>query len=178
MTIFWFCIPAFGHTNPSIEVVRELTRRRHRVRYYSFADFREKIESAGATFISCDGYDFEMEDKENADRVGKDKVFATELLVSSTLALDEMTEFINSLGKEVVFLGDGVDAYRDEIVSKVKVPCVFAPAHLNRQNAASVAVLASEMYAEGKTVNADDHSPEYLRVSQAEREGAKNFDLT
>lgn len=96
----------------------------------------------------------------------------------SALALDEMTEFINSLGKEVVFLGDGVDAYRDEIVSKVKVPCVFAPAHLNRQNAASVAVLASEMYAEGKTVNADDHSPEYLRVSQAEREGAKNFDLT
>jgi len=39
-------------------------------------------------------------------------------------------------------------------------------------------VLASEMYAEGKTVNADDHSPEYLRVSQAEREGAKDFNLT
>jgi MGT family glycosyltransferase len=31
-----------------------------------------------------------MEDKGNADRVGKDKVYATELLVSSTLALDEM----------------------------------------------------------------------------------------
>ena len=29
MTIFWFCIPAFGHTNPSIEVVRELTGRVH-----------------------------------------------------------------------------------------------------------------------------------------------------
>ena len=41
--------------------------------------------------ISCDGYDFEMEDKGNADRVGKDKAFATELLVSSTLALDDMT---------------------------------------------------------------------------------------
>ena len=47
MTIFWFCIPAFGHTNPSIEVVRELTGRGHTVRYYSFADFREKIEGAG-----------------------------------------------------------------------------------------------------------------------------------
>ena len=56
MTIFWFCIPAFGHTNPSIEVVRELTRRGHRVRYYSFADFREKIEDAGAEFIPCDAY--------------------------------------------------------------------------------------------------------------------------
>jgi tRNA threonylcarbamoyladenosine biosynthesis protein TsaB len=96
----------------------------------------------------------------------------------SALALEEMTEFINSLGKEVVFLGDGTDAYRDEIVSSVKVPYVLAPSHLNRQNAASVAVLASEMYAEGKVVNADDHSPEYLRVSQAEREGAKDFNLT
>ncbi|MBO5556550.1 MAG: glycosyl transferase, partial [Oscillospiraceae bacterium] len=56
MTIFWFCIPAFGHTNPSIEVVRELTGRGHRVRYYSFADFREKILDAGADFIPCDEY--------------------------------------------------------------------------------------------------------------------------
>jgi MGT family glycosyltransferase len=31
-----------------------------------------------------------MEDKENADRVGKDQAFAVELLVSSTLALDAM----------------------------------------------------------------------------------------
>ena len=56
MTIFWFCIPAFGHTNPSIEVVREVTGRGHTVRYYSFADFREKIEGAGAAFIPCDAY--------------------------------------------------------------------------------------------------------------------------
>ena len=31
-----------------------------------------------------------MEDKENADRVGKDQAFAVEFLVSLTLALDEM----------------------------------------------------------------------------------------
>ena len=35
-------------------------------------------------------YDFEMEDKENGDRVGKDMAFATKLLVRSTLALDDM----------------------------------------------------------------------------------------
>lgn len=43
LNIFWFCIPAFGHTNPTIEVVRILTERGHRVRYYSFAPFRDKI---------------------------------------------------------------------------------------------------------------------------------------
>ena len=91
MKIAWFCIPAHGHTNPTLAVVRELTLAGHHVFYFSFKMFREKIEQAGAVFIGCDGYDFEMEDKENADRVGKDKVFATELLVSSTLALDEMT---------------------------------------------------------------------------------------
>ena len=91
MKIAWFCIPAHGHTNPTLGIVKELTTAGHQVYYFSFEMFRDKIERAGATFIACDGYDFEMEDKENADRVGKDKAFATELLVSSTLALDEMT---------------------------------------------------------------------------------------
>ena len=91
MRIAWFCIPAYGHTNPTLGIVKELTAAGHQVFYFSFELFRDRIESAGAVFIGCDGYDFDMEDKENADRVGKDKAFATELLVSSTLALDEMT---------------------------------------------------------------------------------------
>ena len=91
MKIAWFCIPAHGHTNPTLGLVKTLTEAGHQIWYFSFEQFREKIENAGAVFIGCDGYDFEMEDKENADRVGKDKVFATELLVSSTLALDEMS---------------------------------------------------------------------------------------
>ena len=91
MRIAWFCIPAYGHTNPTLGIVKELTAAGHQVFYFSFELFRDQIESAGAVFIGCDAYDFDMEDKENADRVGKDKAFATELLVSSTLALDEMT---------------------------------------------------------------------------------------
>lgn len=91
MKIAWFCLPAHGHTNPTLGVVKELTAAGHQVYYFSFEEFREKIERAGAVFIGCDGYDFVMEDKGNADRVGKDKSFATELLVSATLALDAMT---------------------------------------------------------------------------------------
>ena len=56
MRIMWFCIPAYGHTNPTIEVVRELVNRGHEIRYYSFEEFREKIESTGAVFISCDRF--------------------------------------------------------------------------------------------------------------------------
>ena len=32
--IWFFCIPAHGHVNPTLPVVRELTRRGHSVRYY------------------------------------------------------------------------------------------------------------------------------------------------
>ena len=103
MKIAWFCIPAHGHTNPTLGLVKALTEAGHQIFYFSFEMFREKIENAGAVFVPCDGYDFEMEDKENADRVGKDQAFAVELLVSSTLALDEMvTEKIAELQPDVI----------------------------------------------------------------------------
>ena len=103
MKIAWFCIPAHGHTNPTLGLVKTLTDAGHQVWYFSFEQFREKIESAGAKFISCDEYNFEMEDNGNADRVGKDIVYATELLVSSTLALDEMTSrFIEEIRPDLV----------------------------------------------------------------------------
>ena len=103
MKIAWFCIPAHGHTNPTLEIVRALTGAGHTICYFSFEMFREKIENAGAVFISCDEYDFEMEDRENADRVGKDPAYAAELLVSATLALDEMvTEKIAELQPNVI----------------------------------------------------------------------------
>ena len=41
--IAFFCIPAWGHTNPTVEVVRALTRQGHQVRYYSFTPFRKKM---------------------------------------------------------------------------------------------------------------------------------------
>ena len=124
MKIAWFCIPAHGHTNPTLGLVRELTAAGHQVFYFSFEMFREKIEQAGAAFISCDGYDFEMEDKENADRVGKDKAFATELLVSSTLALDEMTtKKIEEIKPDVV-VSDSVAFWGKLVAMKHGLPYV------------------------------------------------------
>ena len=108
MKVAWFCIPAHGHTNPTLGLVKALTDAGHQIWYFSFETFRKKIEKAGATFIGCDGYELEMEDKGNADRVGKDKVFATELLVSSTLALDEMTSRMIDEIKPDVVVSDSV----------------------------------------------------------------------
>ena len=124
MKIAWFCVPAHGHTNPTLGLVKTLTEAGHQVWYFSFEQFREKIENAGANFISCDGYDFEMEDKENADRVGKDKVFATELLVSSTLALDEMsTRMIEEIKPDLV-VSDSIAFWGKLAAMKHRLPYV------------------------------------------------------
>lgn len=77
---------------------------------------------------------------------------------------------INGMDEAVVFLGDGVPVFRDAIEKHCRVPYSFAPAHANKQRAGAVAALASLYYREGKIQRAQDHKPEYLRLSQAERE--------
>lgn len=89
--IVFFCIPAYGHTNPTLGVVRELTARGHEVRYYSYEPMRTLIEAAGAQFVACDPYDCEQHlTPADGARVGKDIAFSTHILVETTLALDEM----------------------------------------------------------------------------------------
>ena len=88
--IVFFCIPAHGHTNPTLGVVKELVSRGHQVWYYSYNMMREKIECAGATFISCDDYDMEQKlSAKDSVRIGKDLAFSTKILVDTTLALDD-----------------------------------------------------------------------------------------
>lgn len=82
----------------------------------------------------------------------------------------ELLEELNSLGEEVTFLGDGVPVFCEKIKENLKVPYSFAPAHVNRQRAAAVAALGEVYYKEGKAQSAVEHTPDYLRVSQAERE--------
>jgi tRNA threonylcarbamoyladenosine biosynthesis protein TsaB len=77
---------------------------------------------------------------------------------------------INKCGKPVVYLGDGVDSYRDQLISLTKVPHLFAPSHLNKQRAAALGALAVEYYKQGLVETAMEHVPDYLRLSQAERE--------
>jgi len=54
--IVFFSMPVYGHTNPTIEVVRELVNKDNEVIYYSFNEFKEKIEDTGAKCICCDEY--------------------------------------------------------------------------------------------------------------------------
>ena len=84
-----------------------------------------------------------------------------------------LLEKLNELGEPVTFLGDGVPVFKKVIEETLKVPYSFAPAHLNKQRAAAVAALGMIYLKEGKAETAMEHCPEYLRVSQAERERAE-----
>ena len=84
--------------------------------------------------------------------------------------IEEIVDQINELGRRVIFLGDGVDVFRDYINEHVKVDYDFAPAMCNKQRASAVACLGQVLYEQGRAENAADHKPEYLRLSQAERE--------
>lgn len=88
------------------------------------------------------------------------------------VAIEELAEKLRNYGEKVTFLGDGVPVFRERITEELltDVPVSFAPAHMNRQRAASVGTLALKYYAEGRIETAAEHQPDYLRVSQAERE--------
>ena len=89
------------------------------------------------------------------------------------MAIEALAELLNDRGEAVVFLGDGVPVYREALKELLKVPYRFAPAHVNRQRAAAVAALGLLYAADGKFETAKEHCPDYLRLSQAERERAE-----
>ena len=84
--------------------------------------------------------------------------------------LHEIIEKINAEGRPVTFLGDGVPVFKEQIETECNVPFTFAPAHMNRQRAAALCARAEAYVRAGKTQTAAEHRPEYLRLSQAERE--------
>jgi len=86
------------------------------------------------------------------------------------VGIDEIISIVNQFEQPVTFLGDGVPVFQEYIAENCSVPYTFAPAHVNKQRAGAVAALGMKYFAEGRSETAAEHKPEYLRLSQAERE--------
>lgn len=95
------------------------------------------------------------------------------LEAQNAVPVEKLIERLNVHGRPVVFLGDGVPVYEKKLQERLEVPYSFAPANASRQRAATVGALGIQYYKEGKYENAMEHQPDYLRVSQAERERAE-----
>lgn len=87
----------------------------------------------------------------------------------------ELAEKCNAQARPVIFTGDGIPPYRKDLEELLTVPYLFAPAHCNRQSAAAVGSLGYVLYGQGIIEKAEEHVPDYLRVSQAERERAERL---
>ena len=65
MKIAWFCIPAHGHTNPTLGLVKALTTSGHEIWYFSFADedhcanWSYHDEWTGDSYWNVTGTDYE-----------------------------------------------------------------------------------------------------------------------
>jgi len=92
--------------------------------------------------------------------------------------IKELIGVLNALNKPVTFTGDGIPVFEEAIKEGMEVEFQFAPAHMNRQRAAAVATLGGVYFRQGIMEMASEHSPIYLRKSQAEREREERMENT
>jgi len=81
------------------------------------------------------------------------------------IALEELAEEVKHLENPKIIVGDGAKLCFDYLTAR-GIPCRLAPEHLRMQSAIGVAEAALQ----GPWVDAQELTPQYLRLSQAERE--------
>lgn len=95
------------------------------------------------------------------------------VMPQKAVGIQDILAEVNHIGEPVIFLGDGVPVYQEAIAAGCQVAYSFAPAHVSYQRAGALAALAWQYYERGEVVTAADYKPDYLRLSQAERELAE-----
>ena len=76
----------------------------------------------------------------------EDRIRMKSVMEQTAVGFDELAAKLNDLGREVLFLGDGVPVFAEAMKELLRIPYYFAPAHMNRQRAASVAALGKEKF--------------------------------
>jgi len=144
--IVFFCIPAWGHTNPTVEVVRQLTAMGHQVRYYSFEPFREKLEAAGAEVICCDGA-LPPQPKDLDKKLGRDFAALVEMVTETTLTLEEQVCRELEAFQPDVSVSDSVCFWGKLFAKKLGIPyvCSTTTFAFNQQSAQLMKPKAGEL---------------------------------
>lgn len=92
----------------------------------------------------------------------------TRLREDRAISLEDAAADLRSLDGPLTIVGDGAKLAYDYFTA-AGLDCILAPAHLRQQSAVGVA-LAAEAAGSAAEVSAQDLAPNYLRLSQAERE--------
>ena len=95
----------------------------------------------------------------------------TRLREDRAIALSDLAEDIKNLEKSIFLVGDGSNLCYNTLLEKVP-NLVLPPEHRMHQRACGVGLAAAEQMAQGIPGNGAELAPNYLRLSQAERERA------
>ena len=96
------------------------------------------------------------------------------LTPDSAISLDELQMQLKDLEKNKLLVGDGAQLCYNNL-NPVVSGLVLAPEHLRMQRASGVALLAWEQAQAGESPSGLSVTPNYLRLSQAERERQKKI---
>lgn len=83
--------------------------------------------------------------------------------------IDELVEILNEYSEPVIFNGDGSVNYGNIIKEKLNGKAYFAPNKFNYLNGSTLAAIGYQMGLKGELIQASEFKPQYLRLSQAER---------
>lgn len=78
-------------------------------------------------------------------------------------------DLTKKIEERVVFLGDGIDVYKELIKEELGDLAVFAPLNLKLPRAASVAKLGLHEFEKNNVLNVNEFTPFYVRLSEAEQ---------
>ena len=90
------------------------------------------------------------------------------------IALADLKEELKKLEKPIFLVGDGGNLCYNTLIEEVP-NLVLPPEHRLHQRASGVALVAAEKIAAGETCDGNALTPNYLRLSQAERERAERM---
>ena len=86
------------------------------------------------------------------------------------ISIDDLLSELKETEGKIIFNGDGVAVFADKIKEELGERAVFARRMQMMNLAASVAEIGCDMLERGETIEYTELSPQYLRLSQAERE--------
>ncbi|SET13666.1 tRNA (adenosine(37)-N6)-threonylcarbamoyltransferase complex dimerization subunit type 1 TsaB [Anaerobranca gottschalkii] len=91
------------------------------------------------------------------------------LLEDSVLKLEELLEKLVTLPQPYVFTGDGVPVFKEKIEEVLKNQAIFVPEYNSIPQGKTVGILAIEKFKREGGNTPDNLKPEYIRLSEAER---------
>lgn len=92
----------------------------------------------------------------------------------SAISLEELAQKLETVETSKILVGDGASLCYNELSDRIPT-LVLMPEHLRQQRAAGVALVAWKQYLAGANPSGAELVPNYLRLSQAERERQKQM---